>query len=136
MSRGDDVAGLGSAWDMSGKLRTAEWPLMVRAATSCARAAISGVANVPSQMRDFLRGSRISETHFPQLRFRTPWYTGCLLQSLGLLLGLLLCFWASSVLFVVDVEEEVEDDVVVVVVPVPVPVSEEVEVVVSVIVNC
>lgn len=30
-------------------------------------------------MRDFLRGSRISDTHFPQLRMRTPLYTGCLL---------------------------------------------------------
>lgn len=58
---------------------------MLSAATSCARAAISGVENVPSQMRDFLRGSRISDTHLPQLRIRTPRYTGCLLHSLGLL---------------------------------------------------
>ncbi|CAA6666028.1 unnamed protein product [Spirodela intermedia] len=45
---------------------------MLSAATSCARAAISGVGKVPSQIRDFLRGSRISETHFPQLRILTP----------------------------------------------------------------
>uniref|UniRef100_A0A8R7QPR0 Uncharacterized protein n=1 Tax=Triticum urartu TaxID=4572 RepID=A0A8R7QPR0_TRIUA len=50
---------------------------MARAATSCARAAISAVAKVPSQMRDFLRGSRISDTHLPQLRMRTPRYVGC-----------------------------------------------------------
>lgn len=59
----------------------AELPLMLKAATSCALAAISGVGNVPSHMRDFLRGSRISETHFPQFRMRTPRYTGCLLES-------------------------------------------------------
>jgi hypothetical protein len=29
---------------------------------------------VPSQMRDFLRGSRISDTHFPHARIRTPRY--------------------------------------------------------------
>lgn len=58
---------------------------MLSAATSCALAAISGVENVPSQIRDFLRGSRISDTHLPQLRIRTPRYTGCLLHSLGLL---------------------------------------------------
>ncbi|RYQ87418.1 hypothetical protein Ahy_B09g094933 [Arachis hypogaea] len=51
----------------------ADWPLMHKAATSCALAAISGVAKVPSQILDFLRGSRISETHLPQLRLRTPW---------------------------------------------------------------
>nr|KYP54252.1 hypothetical protein KK1_000431 [Cajanus cajan] len=56
-----------------GKLRMAAWPFMLRAATSCARAAIWGVAKVPSQIRDFLRGSRISDTHLPQLRIRTPW---------------------------------------------------------------
>jgi hypothetical protein len=31
---------------------------------------------VPSQMRDFLRGSRISDTHFPHARIRTPRYAG------------------------------------------------------------
>jgi hypothetical protein len=30
-----------------------------------------------SQMRDFLRGSRISDTHLPQDRIRTPRYVGC-----------------------------------------------------------
>lgn len=65
-------AGRGNNSASSGKFRMAELPLMLRAATSCARAAISGVENVPSQMRDFLRGSRISDTHLPQLRIRTP----------------------------------------------------------------
>jgi hypothetical protein len=51
---------------------------MASAATSWARAAISAVGNVPNQMRDFFRGSRISDTHFPQLRRRTPRYDGCL----------------------------------------------------------
>lgn len=59
----------------------AELPLMLKAATSCALAAISGVENVPSHMRDFLRGSRISDTHLPQFRIRTPRYKGCLLES-------------------------------------------------------
>jgi hypothetical protein len=49
---------------------------MASAATSCARAAISAVANVPSQMRDFFRGSRISDTHLPHARIRTPRYVG------------------------------------------------------------
>nr|KYP52325.1 hypothetical protein KK1_025801 [Cajanus cajan] len=56
-------------------------PFMLRAATSCALAAISGVGNVPNHIRDFFRGSRISDTHFPQFRMRTPRYTGCLLES-------------------------------------------------------
>lgn len=55
---------------------------MVSAAASCALAAISGLENVPSQIRDFFRGSRISDTHFPQFRMRTPRYTGCLFESL------------------------------------------------------
>ncbi|CAH9101947.1 unnamed protein product [Cuscuta epithymum] len=50
---------------------------MDMAATSWARAAISGVAKVPSQMRDFFLGSRISDTHFPHARIRTPTYDGC-----------------------------------------------------------
>ncbi|KAL7150774.1 hypothetical protein ABFS83_05G135900 [Erythranthe nasuta] len=78
-SRGLRETGRGRAAASSGKLSVAEAPLMLRAATSCARAAISGVGKVPSHMRDFLRGSRISETHLPQLRIRTPRYTGCLL---------------------------------------------------------
>jgi hypothetical protein len=28
-------------------------------------------------MRDFLRGSLISDTHLPQVRMRTPRYVGC-----------------------------------------------------------
>ncbi|CAA7397352.1 unnamed protein product [Spirodela intermedia] len=47
-------------------------PLMLSAATSWARAAISGEGKVPSQMRDFFRGSRISDTHLPQFLIRTP----------------------------------------------------------------
>lgn len=57
------------------------FPFIPRAATSCALAAISGVGNVPSHIRDFFRGSRISDTHFPQFRMRTPRYTGCLFDS-------------------------------------------------------
>ncbi len=71
-SRGASEAGRGRELTSSGKLRMAELPLMLKAATSWARAAISGVGKVPSQMRDFLRGSRISETHLPQFRMRTP----------------------------------------------------------------
>ncbi|URE27053.1 hypothetical protein MUK42_13318 [Musa troglodytarum] len=83
-SRGESEAGRGSVPARSGKLRmaaAAEGPLTQRAAASWARAAISGVAKVPSQMRDFLRGSRISDTHFPHARIRTPRYTGCRLLS-------------------------------------------------------
>lgn len=80
-SRGLSEMGRGSEPASSGKLRMAELPLMLRAATSWARAAISGVGNVPSQMRDFFRGSRISETHLPQFLMRTPRYTGCLPES-------------------------------------------------------
>ncbi|KAM0831980.1 hypothetical protein ACQ4PT_065185 [Festuca glaucescens] len=78
MSAGDVESGRGSSWALSGKLRCALRPLMASAAASCARAAISAVGKVPSQMRDFLRGSRISDTHLPQLRRRTPRYDGCL----------------------------------------------------------
>ncbi|RRT44338.1 hypothetical protein B296_00027041 [Ensete ventricosum] len=67
----------GSAQAESGKLRLADMPRSAMAATSCALAAISGVRNVPSHMRLFFRGSRTSDTHFPPLRSRTPWYTGC-----------------------------------------------------------
>lgn len=81
-SRGESEAGRGREPASSGKLRMAELPLMLRAATSWARAAISGVGKVPSQMRDFFRGSRISDTHLPQFLIRTPRYTGCLLESL------------------------------------------------------
>ncbi|WVY90412.1 hypothetical protein V8G54_035926 [Vigna mungo] len=57
------------------------FPFMLSAATSCALAAISGVGNVPSHILDFFRGSRISDTHFPQFLMRTPRYTGCLFES-------------------------------------------------------
>ncbi|GER26353.1 hypothetical protein STAS_02003, partial [Striga asiatica] len=50
---------------------------MARAATSWARAAISAVGYVPSHILDFFLGSRISQTHLPQLRFRTPRYVVC-----------------------------------------------------------
>ncbi|KAL2324493.1 hypothetical protein Fmac_023551 [Flemingia macrophylla] len=46
------------------------------AATSCARAAISAVGNVPSQILVFLLGSRTSQTHFPESLLLTPRYTG------------------------------------------------------------
>jgi hypothetical protein len=78
MSAGEVDAGRGSSCAWPGKLRCAARPLMASAATSWARAAISAVGNVPNQMRDFFRGSRISDTHFPQLRRRTPRYDGCL----------------------------------------------------------
>ncbi|EYU29278.1 hypothetical protein MIMGU_mgv1a014180mg [Erythranthe guttata] len=86
-----------AAWT-SGKLRVAEAPLMLSAATSWARAAISGVGKVPSHIRDFLRGSRISETHLPQLLIRTPRYTGCLLLLLAVavLSRILLIFLPDS----------------------------------------
>ncbi|WVZ15510.1 hypothetical protein V8G54_013076 [Vigna mungo] len=87
-SRGELEAGRGSEAASSGKLRMAEEPFIVSAATSCARAAISAVAKVPSQIRFFFRGSRISDTHFPHVRILTPLYTECLL-SLPVLLPLL-----------------------------------------------
>lgn len=80
-SRAAKDAGRGSEDASSGKLRIAVFPFMLKAATSCALAAISGVGNVPSHIRDFFRGSRISDTHFPQFRMRTPRYTGCLFES-------------------------------------------------------
>ncbi|KAJ0958817.1 hypothetical protein HanPSC8_Chr01g0043061 [Helianthus annuus] len=72
MSLGDEETGLGNNPTSSGKLIIAELPLMLSAATSCARAAISGFRYVPSHILDFFLGSRISDTHFPQLRMRTP----------------------------------------------------------------
>jgi hypothetical protein len=53
---------------------------------------------VPSQMRDFLRGSLISDTHLPQLRMRTPRYVGCRPPSL------------RARFFGDDEEEEEEED--------------------------
>ncbi|KAK3019909.1 hypothetical protein RJ639_004004 [Escallonia herrerae] len=86
-SRGETESGRGNDPASSGKLRIAEFPLMLNAATSWARAAISGVGKVPSHMRDFFRGSRISDTHLPHVRIRTP-------RSFGLaeLEGKLECF--------------------------------------------
>ena len=80
-SRGANDTGRGSEEASSGKLRMAPFPFMLSAATSCALAAISAVGNVPSHILDFFRGSRISDTHFPQFRMRTPRYTGCLFES-------------------------------------------------------
>ncbi|KAK8634138.1 hypothetical protein V6N13_014967 [Hibiscus sabdariffa] len=61
--RGDESVNL---W----KLRIFEFPLMLKATTSCARAAISGVGKVSSPMCDILRGSQISNTHLPNFTFR------------------------------------------------------------------
>lgn len=87
-SRGELEAGRGRDPASLGKLRMAELPLMLKAATSWARAAISGVEKVPSQIRFFFLGSRISDTHFPHVRIRTPLNTGCLLLLLLLVLVL------------------------------------------------
>lgn len=97
---------------------------------------------MPSHILDFFFGSRISDTHLPQLRIRTPRYVGCLppmpppppplssslvvrfpcslslsescafLERLG---GEVFVFWlaADEFLQVVE-EEEVEEEVVVV----------------------
>lgn len=71
-SRGEHVMGRGNKWANWGKFSIAEVPLMDMAATSWARAAISAVAKVPNQIRDFFFGSRISDTHFPHALIRTP----------------------------------------------------------------
>lgn len=89
-SRAEHEAGLGNTPASSGKFRIAPFPLTEMAAASWALAAISGVAKVPSQIRDFFRGSRISDTHFPHARIRTPRNTGCLLLSLTRF------FWVGS----------------------------------------
>lgn len=60
---------------MSGKLRGADGPRKHTTAASYALAAISAVGKDPSQMRDLLFGSRISETHLPHALMRTPLYT-------------------------------------------------------------
>ncbi|KAL2346940.1 hypothetical protein Fmac_000940 [Flemingia macrophylla] len=98
-SRGAREAGRGRDPTSWGKFRMAAEPLMLSAATSCALAAISGVGNVPSHIRDFFRGSRISDTHFPQLRMRTPRYTGCLLESRMRFIFLLLLLLSLSPAF-------------------------------------
>ncbi|KAJ0865506.1 hypothetical protein HanRHA438_Chr12g0541251 [Helianthus annuus] len=76
MSRGETDSGRGNKSLSSGKLSVAAFPLMDNAATSCALAAISGVEKLPSHIRDFFRGCRISDTHLPQRRIRTPRYAG------------------------------------------------------------
>ena len=72
MARGEEESGMGREETHWGKLRKAERPLRVRAATSYARAAISGVGKVPSQILVFFLGSLISDTHFPCFRRLTP----------------------------------------------------------------
>ncbi|KAK3021676.1 hypothetical protein RJ639_047510 [Escallonia herrerae] len=64
----------------SGKLSNAFSPRRARLATSCALAAISGVENVPSQILDFLFGSRTSHTHLLPFLRRTPLNTGLVLK--------------------------------------------------------
>jgi hypothetical protein len=59
------------AWS-SGKLVLALAPRSVRAARSYARAASTGVSNVPSHTRVFFHGSRISAAYLPHGRFLTP----------------------------------------------------------------
>lgn len=71
-SRGLEEAGRGKEGASCGKLSIAEFPLMHKAATSWALAAISGVGKVPSHILDFFLGSLISDTHFPQFLIRTP----------------------------------------------------------------
>jgi len=116
-SRGELEAGRGSDPASPGKLRMAELPFMLKAATSWARAAISGVEKVPSQIRFFFLGSLISDTHFPHVRIRTPLNTGCLLLLLLLVsLGLFgfLRFFSGSGLhtgFGDNPDEDVEDGV-------------------------
>uniref|UniRef100_A0A5K1G602 Uncharacterized protein n=1 Tax=Nymphaea colorata TaxID=210225 RepID=A0A5K1G602_9MAGN len=77
MSFGEEVAGRGRSSASSGKFRAARRPLRHSAATSCARAAISGVGNDPSHILDFFLGSLISDTHRPHRLLLTPLYTGC-----------------------------------------------------------
>jgi hypothetical protein len=75
------------------------------------------VEKVPSQIRFFFLGSRISDTHFPHVRIRTPLNTGCLLLLLLLVsLGLFgfLRFFSGSDLdtgFGDNPDEDVEDGV-------------------------
>nr|GLL34760.1 hypothetical protein KK1_023134 [Ipomoea trifida] len=56
----------------SGKLSRAFSPLRLKASRSYAMAASSAVSKVPSQRRVLFLGKRISATHFPQCRCRTP----------------------------------------------------------------
>nr|KYP74918.1 hypothetical protein KK1_007614 [Cajanus cajan] len=77
MSLASAVAGTGNRHAESAKLRQADLPRSAIAATSCARAAISAVGKVPSQILVFLLGSRTSHTHLPESLLLTPRYTGC-----------------------------------------------------------
>ncbi|RYR37568.1 hypothetical protein Ahy_A09g042448 [Arachis hypogaea] len=72
MSLASVVSGTGRRHAESAKLRQADLPLRAIAATSCARAAISAVANVPSHILVFLFGSLTSQTHLPEFLRRTP----------------------------------------------------------------
>lgn len=64
-----------------GKLSGAEGPRRQITAASYALAAISAVGKEPSQMRVRLLGSRISDTHLPQERMRTPLYDGGVVEE-------------------------------------------------------
>ncbi|KAG6634141.1 hypothetical protein CIPAW_12G098700 [Carya illinoinensis] len=77
--------GVGNSHSESAKLRHADLPLSAKAATSCARAAISGVGYVPSHILEVLLGSRTSQTHLFLFLLLTPRYTGCRV-SLNILL--------------------------------------------------
>lgn len=75
---GDSCAQVCSAtW--SGKLRRRSrkeelGPRKKKRAVSCAAAAASGVAYEPSHRRSPVPGTRISDTHLPHFRRRTPLY--------------------------------------------------------------
>ncbi|KAK2976873.1 hypothetical protein RJ640_012000 [Escallonia rubra] len=79
-----ELAGRGKLLASSGKFSLASCPLKCNAAASYAVAAISGVSKVPSQIRVFVPGSRISDTHFPHFRLRTPRYAEVAPPLLGL----------------------------------------------------
>nr|KYP32158.1 hypothetical protein KK1_047214 [Cajanus cajan] len=67
----EDELTIGRKESEFGKFNMAEVPLITRAPTSCALAAISGVGYVPNQILDVFFGSLSSHTHFPFL-CRTP----------------------------------------------------------------
>ncbi|KAK8628362.1 hypothetical protein V6N13_064071 [Hibiscus sabdariffa] len=78
-SRGTKDTGRGDQSANPWKLRIAEFPLILKATTSCARAATFGVGKVTSPMRDILRGSQISDTHLPNFTFRCRDKCDCLI---------------------------------------------------------
>lgn len=82
-ARGDVQRGRSDGGE-SGKLSGADGPRRQTTAASYALAAISAVGNDPSQIRVRLFGSRISETHFPHVRIRTPLYTLVLIGEFAL----------------------------------------------------